>query len=302
MVNRVMRPDLLQRGDKVAIVAPSRVIDKTQMEHAYKVFSEWGLEVQDGNNLYNKSGYFAGTDEQRLSDLQDMLSDTSMKAIFCARGGFGMTKIIDDLDLSDFKKNPKWVIGFSDITALHLALNRLKIESVHGLMPVQFGNKEVGQSIDSLKKLLFEGKGEVISQEHMLNIEGNVQAELVGGNLSLVVESLGTPTEINTEGKILFLEEIDEYLYKIDRMFNQLRRAGKFDHLKGLVIGDFSSMKDTAIPFGTNIYGLIAKYINSWDIPVALNVPIGHEDYNLAVPVSRVVKFSVDKDGARINF
>ncbi len=297
-----MRPELLKRGDKVGIVAPSRVIDKTQMKAAYKIFSDWGLEIINGNNLYNKSGYFAGSNEQRLSDLQKMLDDNSIKAVFCARGGFGMTKIIDNLDLNGFKKNPKWVVGFSDITALHLAFNRLDIESVHGLMPVQFGNNGVELSIESLKKLLFEGRGQVTGPVHDFNIEGQVQSELVGGNLSLVVESLGTSTEINTDGKILFLEEIDEYLYKIDRMFNQLKRAKKIDKLQGLVIGDFSSMNDTAIPFGTDIYGLIEKYIDDLNIPVAFKMPIGHENYNLAIPVSRIVNFSVDKDGSKLNF
>lgn len=296
------RPELLKKGDTIGLVAPSRVIEIAQVERAYKVFIEWGLEVKNGKNLFAKAGYFAGEDDDRLTDLQEMLDDPTVKCVFCARGGYGMTRIIDQLDFTKFEEHPKWIVGFSDITALHLALNKRGIESIHGLMPVQFGNDNVANSLESLKMLLFEGSGQISARFNRHNVIGIAKSEIVGGNLSLVAESLGTSSEIDTDNKILFLEEIDEYLYKIDRMLNQLKRANKFENLKGLIIGDFSLMKDTSIPFGTDIYNLIARYIENLNIPVAFDVPIGHEDYNLSVPVSSAVELSVEKDYTSIKF
>jgi len=294
-------PPLLKKGDKVALVAPSRVIDQKQMKAAYRVLERWGLQVVEGTALYHRDGYFAGTDEERLADLQQFL-DADVKAIFCARGGYGMTRIVDRLSFKKFIKNPKWVIGFSDITALHLATSRLKIESIHGLMPVQYGKLHVEHSLNSLYQLLFTGHGSIKSTVNEYNKLGKAEGKIIGGNLSLVAESLGTSTELQTEGAILVLEEIDEYLYKIDRMLNQLARAGKFKNLKGLVIGDFSDMKDTQIKFGKNVYELILGHISPYDFPVAFNVPIGHEALNLAFPVSRKVSLIVGDSGTHLSF
>jgi len=297
-----MRPALLKRNDRIGIVAPSRVIDRSQMERAYEVLADWGLEVQDGKSLFGKSGYFAGTDEERLSDLQEFINDPEIKAIFCARGGYGMTRILDNLDLNPLKENPKWIIGFSDITALHLKLALNDIESIHGLMPVQYGYEGVSESLQSLRTLLFEGKGKINAPASSFNCLGDVSGKMIGGNLSLVAECLGTETEIETDGKILFLEEIDEYLYKIDRMFTQIKRAGKLNGLGGLIIGDFSGMKDTQIPFGMDVNELITKQVREFDFPVAFDFPIGHESKNIAVPVSREARLVVDKSGAKLSF
>lgn len=295
------QPELLRKGDKVGIVAPSRVITEVQMAKAFEVFDEWGLEVIKGEFLFAKEGYFAGSDSERRTDLQRMMDDQEVKAIFCARGGYGMTRIIDQIDLASFIKNPKWVIGFSDITALHLALNRKGIESIHGLMPVQYDYMGVEESLASLRQLLFEGNVRYEVASDVKNRHGECTAEVVGGNLSLVAESLGTPTEINTEAKILILEEVDEYLYKIDRMFMQLRRSGKLEKLAGVIIGDFSQMKDTQIPFGKSIFELIGVHFERLEIPIAYNFPVGHEARNLAIPIGRKMKLEVLKDVVRLS-
>jgi len=296
----MIKPPLLRKGDKIGLVAPSRMITQDQIEFSYDIFKKWGLKVVKGDNLLTQNGYFAGTDEQRHSDIQSFVNDDDIKAIFCARGGYGMTRIIDYVDISPLKNQPKWIIGFSDITALHIKLELNDIPSIHGLMPVQYGDNGMDKSLASLYDLLFHGTCEVHAEPHDLNILGGSSSTLVGGNLSLVAESLGTHTEIDTKGKILFLEEVDEYLYKIDRMFNQLNRANKLSELAGLVIGDFSDMKDTQIPFGVDVYKLIDQHVKQYDFPVAFNFPIGHEQLNMAVPLGLPVRFNVDESGGKL--
>lgn len=290
------QPQLLKEGDKIGVVSPSRMITELQMYKAFEVFAEWKLEVVCGSCLYAQHGYFAGSDDQRRGDLQGMLDNPELSAIFCARGGYGMTRIIDDLDFSGLLEHPKWLIGFSDVTAMHLALDKAGIESIHGLMPVQYDYMGVEDSLSSLKNLLFKGPFAYEIQPHELNHVGVAEGTIIGGNLSLVAESLGTSTEIETAGKILFLEEIDEYLYKIDRMFMQLKRAGKLSDLSGLIIGDFSHMKDTQIPFGKSVLDLIADHFDHFNIPIAYNFPTGHEALNLAIPCGREVVLEVSKE------
>lgn len=296
-----MKPDLLKKGDKVAIVAPSRVIFKEQLVKALEVFSAWGLEVVLGKSLFTQSGYFAGSDEERLSDFQQMIDDDSIKAIFCARGGYGITRFLDQLDFTSFVKNPKWVVGFSDITALHLKLNQVGVESIHGVMPVQFDYEGIEGSIISLYRSLFEEEIFYEVPVSQISIPGEAEAELIGGNLSLIADSLSTPSEVNTEGRILFIEEIDEYLYQIDRMLTQLKRAGKLDKLKGVIVGDFSKIKDTEIPFGKNLESLIIGYFKDLNIPLVFGFPAGHEPFHLALPFSRVVKLKVDDNSCWVN-
>lgn len=296
------RPELLNTDDRVAIVSPSRVIFKDQIQEAVKVLQTWGLQVVYGNSLYSKSGYFAGSDEERLTEFQEMIDDPTIKAIFCSRGGYGITRFLDRLELNSILEKPKWIVGFSDITALHLKLNQYQIESIHGLMPVQFDYDGVSNSIDSLYKILFESRSMYDVSVIEASIEGEVEAELVGGNLSLICESLGTASEINTDDKILFIEEIDEYLYKLDRMLNQLKRAGKFDKLKGVLLGDFSKMKDTEIPFGCDLHVLIKSYFEHLNIPVAFGFPAGHEPLHLALPLSRAIYMKIGNKKCHIRF
>ncbi|MCA6074418.1 S66 peptidase family protein [Fulvivirga sedimenti] len=276
-------PPLLKEGDEIMVISPSRKIFSEQMEASWEIFRSWGLDAREGISLWAEDGYFAGTDEQRLEEWRQALADPAVKAIFCARGGYGLTRIIDQVELDILHKHPKWIIGFSDITAVHLALDHANVASIHGLMPAQYGYDNVGESLRSLHQFLFSGKLHYKIPSVPGNRPGRVTATVIGGNLSLLAESLGTKSEIHTDGRILFIEEIDEYLYKIDRMMNQLRRAGKFDRLKGVIVGQFSDMKDTQIPFGKSVEDILMSYFHG-DFPVALNFPIGHENLNLALP------------------
>ncbi|UII27865.1 LD-carboxypeptidase [Fulvivirga maritima] len=295
-----LRPPLLQEGDKIGIVSPSRMILPEQISQALTVFQEWGLEVVLSEQLYASEGYFAGTDEVRRAELQSFLDNPELKAVLCARGGYGMTRIIDGIDFSGVKKYPKWLVGFSDITAMHVALNNNNIESIHGVMPAQFGYEGVMESISSLKNILFEGRVDYSVPMSGGSRQGTANAEVIGGNLSLLADSLGTATEVQTKGKILLIEEIDEYLYKIDRMLTQLRRAGKFDELAGVIVGDFSGMKDTSIPFGKNIKDLIWSHFESYSYPLCFDFPAGHEPYNLAIPFGHSLSFIVNEDEVRL--
>ncbi|MEO0556253.1 MAG: LD-carboxypeptidase [Bacteroidota bacterium] len=295
-------PPPLQPGDAVGMVAPSRLIKPDQVEQALATFNLWGLEVRQGSSLFGTHGYFAGTDENRLNDLQNFINDPEIRCIFCARGGYGVTRILDQLNLKPLLETPKWIVGFSDITALHLALGNLEISSIHGLMPVQFGYFGAESSIESLRKLLFDRVGEVIAPYHSMNRLGKVNAPVVGGNLSLIVDSIGTKNEIQTRGKILFLEEIDEYLYKIDRMLIQLKRAGKLDLLAGLMIGDFTQTKDTQIPFGQNLEQIILAKVSQYDYPLAFSFPVGHEIPNHSILMMKEITLQVEYGHSRIFF
>ncbi len=277
-------PPLLKEGDEIMVISPSRKIFSEQMEASWEIFRSWGLDAREGISLWAEDGYFAGTDEQRLEEWRQAIADPSVKAIFCARGGYGLTRIIDKIDLDILRRNPKWIIGFSDITAMHLALDHADVASIHGLMPAQFGYEGVDASLKSLHDFLFKGKLHYQVTADRNNRPGRVTAPVIGGNLSLLAESLGTKTEIHTDGRILFIEEIDEYLYKIDRMMNQLRRAGKFDYLKGVIIGDFSDMKDTQIPYGKSVEDLLMNYFDG-NYPIAFRFPMGHENENLTLPL-----------------
>lgn len=292
----MVSPKALKKGNKVIIISPSRQINNSQIERAIEVLESWGLEVSVGDYAFSRSGYFAGTDSERLKDLQDSIDNQKIAAIFCARGGYGLSRIIDHLDLSGLTRHPKWIIGFSDITALHLRLNLAGIESIHGLMPVQFEYDGVDNSIDSLYNMLFNNEFKYNWEGNTQNNLGECTAEIVGGNLSLLVDSLGTKTEIRTDNKILFIEEIDEYFYKIDRMLNHLNRAGKFSKLAGLVIGQFSDLKDTQIPFGFNLIEIIKSNITNKQVPIAFDAPIGHEAHNLSIPIGRKIYLNVMKD------
>jgi muramoyltetrapeptide carboxypeptidase len=273
-------PDTLRVGDKIGLVAPARKINPSEVEYASKIISSWGLQVVLSKNIYNSQTYLSAPDEQRLEDLQQMMDDASMKAILCARGGYGVTRIVDLLDLSQLKLFPKWIIGFSDITALHLRLVDENIASVHGTMPVLFAKADAGDSIENLKKLLFSGMVDIKVKPSPLNRNGTASGCLIGGNLSLLVESLGTKTELNTSGKILFIEEIDEPIYKIDRMLTQLRRAGKFEMLNGLIVGHMTDITDTEVPFGMNVEEIVLNAVRHYSFPVGFHFPSGHENPN----------------------
>jgi len=278
-----MRIPPLSKGQTIGIVVPARKVDHVKLRDGIQIIESWGLKVELGKFCIEKdNAYLAASDEERLSDFQHMLDSHSIDAIFCARGGYGTTRILDQLDFSAFLKHPKWILGFSDITALHLKLHQLGLPSIHGCMPTQFSNPEYEFSVERLKELLFaEHSIEISAKPNRYNREGKATGIIIGGNLSLVVDSLGTSTEPDTTNKILVLEEIDEQLYKVDRMFTQLKRAGKLSHLAGLVIGHMTDLKDTELPFNYSIEELILDKVSAYKYPIGFNFSIGHEAHNL---------------------
>jgi muramoyltetrapeptide carboxypeptidase len=299
----MLLPSSLRPGNKIGIVAPSRKIGVAEIEAAEDTFRSWGLEPVLSPNLFSRAhSYLAGTDVERLADLQQMIDDPDIRAIVCARGGYGSTRILEQLNCVPLLVNPKWLVGFSDITALHLKLLANGIASVHGTMPILFSKTESASSIESLQRVLIEGTCEIETHSYRLNLPGETQGEVIGGNLSLIVDSLGTSSEINTDSKILIIEEVDEYLYKVDRMMTQLKRAGKFEHLKGLIIGHMTEIKDTTLSFGETVEEIILNSVGKNDIPLAFKFPTGHENPNLAWIQGGYALFKVDANGVSLSF
>jgi muramoyltetrapeptide carboxypeptidase len=279
----MIRPPLLKRGDTIGIVAPARKVNKSQVEKAIAVFREWGLNVTAGKYLLaDEHSYLAATDNHRLEDFQSFVDDKSIKAIISARGGYGSTRILDLIDFSNFLSAPKWIIGFSDITAIHLRLIKHQFLSVHGTMPILFAKAGSEPSIESLQNILFKGNFLLSASGSSFNRPGSADGSIVGGNLSLIVDSLGTSSEIQTEGCILVIEEIDEYFYRFDRLMTQLRRAGKLQKLAGLVVGYTTDMKDSELAFGEPVEEIIMNATRGYGYPVGFNFPTGHENPNLA--------------------
>ena len=276
-------PPKLKAGDVVGIVAPARKISPGQLEAAINTLETWGLKTRLAKNIFSsKHSYLAGSDEERCLDFQSMIDDVEVKAILCARGGYGSTRILDNLNFSPLVSNPKWIIGFSDVTAFHLHLASIGIASIHGTMPIFFGQKEAQESVETIQKILFTGACEITSHPEVGNRPGRAAGEVIGGNLSLIVDALNTPSEPGTNNKILVVEEIDEYFYKVDRMFTQLRRAGKLKNLSGLLIGHLTDIKNTELPFGETVSQIILHAVRDYRYPVAFSFPSGHQNPNLA--------------------
>jgi muramoyltetrapeptide carboxypeptidase len=290
----MIQPPALKKNDIVGIVASGRKLDSDPIQTSIRIVEAWGYTVRVAKNLFSsKHSYLSGSDAERLQDLQHMLDDPSVKAIICARGGYGTTRILDRLDFTSFLKNPKWICGFSDITALHLKLQALGVHSIHGTMPVLFSKSESAISVDALQKILSGGRVALEANPNLKNKIGAASGTLIGGNLSLIVDSLGTSSEIDTKNKILVIEEVDEYLYKVDRMLVQLKRAGKLQHLAGLVVGHMTEMRDTELPFGETIEEIILNQVQEFNYPIGFGFPVGHENPNLAWVQGEVRTLSV---------
>lgn len=288
-------PPYLKKGNTIGISCPAGYMPEEKAAKCIETLQQWGFEVMVGKTLgSNSNNYFSGEDEQRLNELQAMLDDDSIQAILCGRGGYGVGRIIDQLDFTKFKKNPKWIIGFSDITVLHCHLNsKVKVASMHAPMAAAFNDGE-NEYIEALHKAMIGKKTNYKCATHLFNKTGNSAGELVGGNLALLVNMIGTPSDINTKNKILFIEDIGEYTYSIDRMFYQLKRSGKFDKLAGLVIGRFTDMKDTERLFGKTVYEAINDIVKEYEYPICFNFPVSHgkENYALKVGVEYSLKIS----------
>lgn len=282
-------PPSLRKGDTIAIVCPAGYMPAEKAATCIEALKEWGYQVKIGKTLGNQFHYFAGTDEERKADLQSMLDDPTVKAILCGRGGYGMSRIIDALDFSKFKKSPKWIIGYSDITLLHAHLyTHLKIASLHSPMAAAFNDGEfANEYIQSLRKALKGSRLSYKTATHPFNQAGKASGELIGGNLSLVAHMIGSKSSYNTKGKILFLEDVGEYVYNIDRMMIQLERSGMLSQLAGLVVGGFTEMKDTVIPFGAAVTELIYERVRKYKYPICFDFPVSHsrENYPLKVGI-----------------
>lgn len=290
-------PPYLRKGDTIAIVCPSGYMPAKKAKTCIRVLQEWGYQVRVGKTLGNQFHYFSGTDTERLADMQAMLDDKGVKAILCGRGGYGMSHIVDGLDFTRFKKNPKWLIGFSDITVLHAQVyQQLKTASLHAPMAAAFNDgQHKKEYVQSLAKALKGIKANYTCKPHELNRAGKAEGELVGGNLSLVAHLVGSVSAYQTKGKILFLEDVGEYIYNVDRMFIQLKRSGMLDDLAGLIIGGFTEMKDTTIPFGTDVYTAIQSHLKEYKYPVCFDFPVSHDKKNYALKVGVKHRLTVTK-------
>ena len=268
MKNRT--PDSLKKGDRIAIVSPARKIRPEEVENAVKAFESWGMEVVQGEHLFASDRQFAGSDEQRTADFQRMLDDPSVKAIMASRGGYGTVRIVDSLNFDNFVRNPKWIIGYSDITVLHSHIHRhFGIETLHAVMPVNFkGHCERNPSVTSLKKALLGKDLHYKFPSGEYSRPGECHAPIIGGNLSILYSLTNTSSDINTMGKILFIEDVDEYLYHIDRMMMNLKRSGKLENLAGLVVGGMTGMRDNEVPYDRTANQIIAEAVQDYDYPV----------------------------------
>ncbi len=289
------KPELLRLTNKVGIISTARKISKEEVQPAIDKLNNWGLETILGKHLFSEHNQFAGTEEERAADLQEMLDDPEIKAIFCARGGYGTVQIIDKVDFTKFMQQPKWVVGYSDVTVLHSHIQRnCNVQSLHAIMPINFPNTaQENSSTESLYNALFYGDNEYRIKGHPLNRMGSAQGELVGGNLSILYSLLGSESDVNTIGKVLFIEDLDEYLYHIDRMMMNMKRNGKFDHIRALLVGGMSDMNDNTIPFGKTAEEIIMDVLSDTKFPILFNVPAGHLDDNRALTIGAETQVNV---------
>jgi muramoyltetrapeptide carboxypeptidase len=289
-------PQFLGKGDKVGVVATAKKVNKPNTHKGIDILKSWDLEVLIGDHVFEEHRQFAGTDLQRAADLQRMLDDEEIKAVFLVRGGYGSTRIIDRINFGKLLEAPKWICGFSDITAIHSHLYRLGLASIHAPMPSFFYSLDT-EAVKWFKDLIFGKTLSLTAKSEELNREGQVKAKLVGGNLSIICHTIGTPSEIMTSGNILLIEDVGEELYNLDRMMVQLKRSGFLNDLAGLIVGQFTDMKDED-PFGMDSYEIIYEHVRDFDYPVGFNFPIGHSSKNFAVPIGVECVFSVDSHGA----
>ena len=296
-------PPYLKQGDTIGIVATARKISLEEIRPAVRLLESWGLNVKLSGNLFYEDNQYAGTDSERVADLQSMLDDNTVRAILCARGGYGSVRIIDRIDFAKFSNNPKWIIGYSDVTVLHSHIHSLfGIETLHGTMPLDFTGNETEATL-SLKKALFGEDMSYTIPSHSLNKMGISSGTLVGGNLSILYSLRGTVSDIDTEGKILFIEDLDEYLYHIDRMMINLKRGGKLEKLKGLIVGGMTDMHDNTIPFGKSAHEIILDAVKEYSFPVCFDFPAGHlKEKNLAIILGREVELSVSPTKTALRF
>ncbi|HYF33070.1 MAG TPA: LD-carboxypeptidase [Chitinophagaceae bacterium] len=296
-------PPYLQPGDTIGIVCPAGYMPEEKAQTCINTLQEWGYNVKIGFTVGgNSENYFSGTDEERLYDLQQMLDDDMVQAVMCGRGGYGTGRIIELVDFKKFSKHPKWIIGYSDITILlaHIYTN-YQVAGMHAPMVSAFNDGgATSEYVLSLKNLLSGGKANYTCPPHAYNKKGKAEGVLVGGNLSLVAHLTGTSSDIKTKGRILFLEDVTEYLYNIDRMFWHLKRNGKLDKLEGLIIGGFTEMQDTARPYGKEVHDIIHEIVKDYDYPVCFGFPVSHAPENYALKTGVKHRLIISGEGVTL--
>jgi muramoyltetrapeptide carboxypeptidase len=305
---KLTTPPYLKIGDTIAVVAPAGILKgrKATIEKAKKLAESWGLQVVLGKNIFNQNNHFAGTDEERCQDFQDALDHKNIKAIWSARGGYGSVRILDKLDFTEFKTYPKWVIGYSDITAFHNHIHTLGVETIHGMMATSLEQnpEEIMKTISSFKKSLF---GEALSYTvasssyNRTFSSKEIEGQLIGGNLAILTSMLGSESQLNTENKILFIEEIGEYKYSIDRMLQSLKRAGYFTKVKAVIVGNMSLVKKNSTQWGSSIEQLILDVVPA-EVPVLFDFSAGHEADNRALIFGRNVDVIIGDEKYSVNF
>lgn len=291
-------PPYLNAGDTIGMVCPAGYLPFEKAQTCIQTLESWGFKVKTGLTMKNQYNYFSGTDEERRNDLQQMMDDPQIKAILFGRGGYGTGRIIDSLDFTKIMKRPKWIIGYSDITLLHCHLySNYNMASLHSPMAAAFNDGEFeNQYIESLRSALLGEKADYSCESHPFNKTGIAEGKLIGGNLSLLVNAIGTSSDFTTKDHILFIEEIGEYIYTVDRMMYQLKRSGKLEQLKALIFGSFSEMKDTTVPFGQTVTDAIKDLIKNYEYPVAFGFPVGHEKENYALKIGVSYELHVQND------
>lgn len=306
--DKLITPTYLKAGDTIAIVAPAGILQGRQatIQKAQKLLESWGLKVIIGKNVYSQNNHFAGTDDERCQDFQDALDNKNVKAIWAARGGYGSVRILDMLDFTEFKKQPKWVIGYSDITAFHNHIHNLGFETLQAMMPTSLEEKpeEIIKTISTFKNAIFGDnlKYEIPSSTYNRMLSSKeIEGELIGGNLAILTSMLGSKSQLNTEGKILFIEEIGEYKYSIDRMLQSLKRAGYFTKVRAVIVGNMSLIRKNTTNWGSSIEQLILDAIPE-DIPVLFDFPAGHEADNRALIFGRRIRLNIGKEYSTLTF
>lgn len=296
----MITPPYLKKGNTIGIVAPAKWISQDKYPAIIQFIEEKGYNIIRGQSTFAEHGPFAGTDDLRLNDMQRMIDNSEIDAIFCLRGGYGTIRIIDNLNIESLKTNPKWIVGFSDITILHNSLSNIGVESIHGQMPINFDNKK-----ESTHKLFDVLEGKHISykfESNTLNKTGSAHGILTGGNLAILCSLLGTPLDTEWNNKILFIEEVGEYLYKLDRMMHQLKLSGKLNNLAGLVVGGLSSMEDNTPKFGQTAQEIIFEIVKEYDFPVCFDFPAGHIPNNQPLIMGRKIEIEVDNNYTNLIF
>ncbi|MBR9845038.1 MAG: LD-carboxypeptidase [Algicola sp.] len=302
----LIQPPYLKAGDTVAIVAPSGILKNRndEVQQAVALLQSWGLNALIGKHVFSQANHFAGTDDERCEDFQNALDDPTVSAIWCARGGYGTVRILDKLDYTKFKAHPKWLIGYSDITALHNQFHNEGYQSIHALMCVSFTKdlNDIKEAIDTFKSTIFGTPVNYTLEGSAYNRVGIANGLLVGGNLSVLHTMLGSNTSIDTSGKILFIEDIGEYKYHIDRMLQSLKRAGYFENCKGVIVGDMSKLRKNTTLWGTSVEQLVLDALAEYDFPIAFNMPAGHENDNRAMILGKMIELKVEKDKSVLTF